>query len=174
MLGHFKSPHLKEQETGLTRNCSESRGRPRTSPLPGGISIVIKSPRHCCRSGNPVLHLLPAPAPVILAAAGIQSPCCHPHGWRMEVLPRLRRSHCCPKPCWRIDRALDPRCGEDDEGQSKGPVSQGGRDSVKLTLSHKNIVERLTGHAGRCGHKGSRLMDAESFRRTVGKGRGFS
>ena len=28
-------------------------------------------------------------APVILAAAGIQSPCCHPHVGRLEVLPRF-------------------------------------------------------------------------------------
>ena len=78
-------------------NSSESRGRPHPSPLPGGISIVIKSPRHCCRSGKPALHLLPTLSPVILAAAGIQSHCCHAHGWRMEVLPRAPAGrHCCP------------------------------------------------------------------------------
>ena len=47
-------------------NCSGSRGRPHPSPLPGGILIVIQSPSHCCRGGNPALHLLPAAAPVIL------------------------------------------------------------------------------------------------------------
>ena len=53
------------QPAAVGRICSESRGR----PLPGGISIVIKSPRHCCRGGNPALCLLPTPSPVIPAAA---------------------------------------------------------------------------------------------------------
>ena len=49
-------------------NCQRSRGRPRPSPLPGGISIVGHPSLLPC--GNPVLRLLPTPAPVILPQRG--------------------------------------------------------------------------------------------------------
>ena len=65
----FDSEQLPRQAT------VQSRGDALTLALShGDISIVIKSARHCCRRGYPALRLLPAPAPVILAAAGIQSP----------------------------------------------------------------------------------------------------
>ena len=105
-------------------NCSGSRGRHHPSPLPGGTtSIVIKSPRHCCRGGNPVLNLLPTPALVILPLPS-SSPqresrvlvVIHTVGeWRSY--PGSRRASSLPYPCWRIVRALDTRCGEDDGGQ---------------------------------------------------------
>ena len=56
----------------------------------------------------------PPPSPVILAEAGIQSPS---HSTRAPRPPGRCRPAACPllNPCWRITRALDSRCDENDE-----------------------------------------------------------
>ena len=70
--------------------------------------VTYTHSRHPRRSWNLALRLLPTPAPVILAAAGIQSPCCHPHGRRMEVPPRLPPHHCCPNRVGSLSRLWIP------------------------------------------------------------------
>ena len=64
-------------------------------------------------------------------------------------------------------------CSESRERPHPSP-RPGGRDSVNLTLSHINIAPGLPSYAGQCGRNGGRLLDVESFRRTVGKGPGMS
>ena len=94
-------------QRGGKRNYSGSWGRPHPSPLPGGVfRLSSNHPGTAAAAGiqGSICYLRALPssfgsrhptAPVILrlpsshAAAGIKSPCCQTHGWRMELLPRL-------------------------------------------------------------------------------------